>query len=80
MAVIKASYFKECLEKGEPFRDRSNIPAEYIYSGEEVIENWKKYRICSAARYFGCVDFLDFSFSFKIFSMFLFKCCLLVIW
>ena len=28
MAVIKASYFKECLEKGEPFQDRSNIPAE----------------------------------------------------
>ena len=43
MAVIKASYFKECLEKGEPFQDRSNIPAEYIYTGEEVLENWKKY-------------------------------------
>ena len=43
MAVIKASYFKECLEKGEPFQDRSNIPAEYIYTGEEVLDYWKKY-------------------------------------
>ena len=43
MAVIKASYFKQCLEKGEAFKDRSHIPPEFIYTGEEVVENWKRY-------------------------------------
>jgi hypothetical protein len=40
---VKASYLQKCLEKGEPFQDRSNIPPEFFYSGEEVVENWKKY-------------------------------------
>ena len=43
MAVIKTTYFRECLEKGQPFADRSNIPADFVYSGEEVVANWEKY-------------------------------------
>ena len=43
MAVIKMSYFEECLEKGQAFADRSNIPVEFIYSGEEAVANWEKY-------------------------------------
>ena len=43
MAVIKASYFRECLEKGQAFADRSKIPADFIYSGEEAVANWEKY-------------------------------------
>ena len=34
MAVVKASYFKMCLENGESFKDRSNIPEDFIYDGE----------------------------------------------
>ena len=41
--MIKASYFRECLEKGQAFADRSKIPADFIYSGEEAVANWEKY-------------------------------------
>ena len=43
MAVIKMSYFEECLKKGEAFADRSNIPTSFIYSGEEAVANWERY-------------------------------------
>ena len=33
----------ECLQKGQTFADRSNIPPNFIFSGEEVIANWTKY-------------------------------------
>jgi hypothetical protein len=43
MSVVKASYFKRCLESNEPFKDRSNIPSELIYKGEEALSNWKTF-------------------------------------
>ena len=43
MVVIKTSYFTQCLKKGQAFADRSNIPAEFKYSGAEAFANWKKY-------------------------------------
>lgn len=43
MAVVKAQYFNQCLERGEPFQDRKQIPKEFIFSGREVITNWKRY-------------------------------------
>jgi len=43
MAVVKASYFFKCLEEGIPFTDRQNIPADYIFRGEEVLDKWERY-------------------------------------
>ena len=43
MVVIKTSYFTQCLKEGQAFADRSNIPAEFKYSGEEAFANWEKY-------------------------------------
>ena len=42
MVVIKTSYFTQCLKEGQAFADRSNIPAEFKYSGEEAFANWEK--------------------------------------
>ena len=43
MVAIKSSYFRDCLDKGEPFKDRSNIPPESVFSGEEVVDYWKRF-------------------------------------
>ena len=43
MVVVKTSYFSQCLKEGQAFADRSNIPAEFKYSGEEAFANWEKY-------------------------------------
>jgi hypothetical protein len=43
IAVVKASYFESCFDKGVPFEDRANIPEEAFFSGPEVLELWKTY-------------------------------------
>jgi len=43
LAVVKSSYFKDCLEKGVPFGDRASIPEEYFITGPDLMEKWSKY-------------------------------------
>lgn len=42
IAVVKSSYFEQCLKKKVPFADRASIPAEQIYPGPQALELWKK--------------------------------------
>jgi len=43
IAVIKSSYFEECLSKNNPFDDRVNIPPEHFICGENLMGAWKKH-------------------------------------
>merc|ERR1712032_1474791 len=43
LAVVKQSYFTTCLEKGDSFADRANIPECNFFSGASVIANWQKF-------------------------------------
>jgi len=43
MAVVKSAYFKDCWEKRSPFKDRSNIPPEFIFDGDEAVRRWKEF-------------------------------------
>lgn len=47
MAVIKGSYFLDCLQQQKPFAHRAQIEAEApssIYEGEEAAQKWYRYQ------------------------------------
>ena len=43
LAVVKGSYFRDCMKDGKPFQDRANIPQEYFIPGKKVVALWKRY-------------------------------------
>jgi len=42
VGVVKARYFEACLNKGETFQDRANIPNEFFFAGPEAVELWER--------------------------------------
>lgn len=43
LAVVRSSYFENCLSRGECFEDRASIPRQCFFSGEEVAKQWSQH-------------------------------------
>mmetsp|Transcript_39430 Transcript_39430/g.91449 ORF Transcript_39430/g.91449 Transcript_39430/m.91449 type:complete len:530 (+) Transcript_39430:70-1659(+) len=43
IAVVRASYFTECLQRGVPFQSRAKIPTQAFIRGPEVVDLWDEY-------------------------------------